>query len=610
MSVLYVRNKDGSFSPVQGSGPAGEKGDTGPAGPQGETGPVGPQGIQGPKGDPGEKGDKGDKGEQGIQGAAGPQGPQGETGATGAQGPKGDTGETGAQGPKGDTGPQGPQGEKGDTGPEGPKGEKGDTGATGPAGPQGETGPVGPQGPQGEKGDKGDKGDTGSAGIQGPKGDTGETGPAGPQGEAGPVGPTGPQGETGPQGPKGDKGDKGDTGPQGEKGDPGDQGPKGDTGKQGEQGPKGDTGATGPQGPQGETGPQGPKGDTGATGPQGPQGIQGEPGAKGDKGDKGDTGATGPQGPQGVQGEKGNTGATGAKGDKGDPGNDYVLTDGDKSEIAAKVIEILGGNPIFGIVDSNNNIVVSGNLPDGTYPVKYKMEDGSTVNIGNLVLDTNVYYSVTNSLTNCVSSNSAKQAIGGQAYSATITANSGYELKSVTATMGGSAVSVSGGVINIANVTGNIVITAVAEEVKVSEPTNFAEYNSTNTSDWSIWINNARAGSDGKYRSDTYADGYGTPVVSNYIEVQNGDVVEFTGIYALNKNTVVYGETKNELKASVITSQTNYLKDIIISNDDRSVQFTVNHSSVRYIRIGGYVGTPNHPVSEISIKIKRNGEYL
>ena len=208
----------------------------------------------------------------------------------------------------------------------------------------------------------------------------------------------------------------------------------------------------------------------------------------------------------------------------GDPGNDYVLTDGDKAEIAALALEMLGGNPIFGVVDSSNNIVVSGNLPDGTYSVKYEMENGTKVNIGNLVLDSTVYYTVKNTLTNCTNSNSATKVKQGGSYSATITANDGYELKSVTATMGGSAVSVSNGKINIASVTGNIVITAVAEE-KAKEPTNFVEYNADNTSDWSIWINNARAGSDGLYRSDTVSDDYGTPVVTNYIAVQTGDTI-------------------------------------------------------------------------------------
>lgn len=45
---------------------------------------------------------------------------------------------------------------------------------------------------------------------------------------------------------------------------------------------------------------------------------------KGEKGDKGDKGDTGAQGKQGVQGE---------------PGKDYVLTKGDKEEIAEQVFE-------------------------------------------------------------------------------------------------------------------------------------------------------------------------------------------------------------------------------------------------------------------------------
>ncbi len=185
----------------------------------------------------------------------------------------------------------------------------------------------------------------------------------------------------------------------------------------------------------------GAKGDTGATGAQGP---------------KGDTGATGP---------KGDTGAQGPKGDKGDP---YTLSEADKAAITASVIESLGGNPVFGYVDANNNIIVSGNLADGSYSVKYEMENGSTVNVGSLVLDSNVYYSITKNLTNCSINNSATQAVGGNSYSATITANSGYELKTVSVTMGGNPVSVSGGVINIATVTGDIVITAVAEEKAVT----------------------------------------------------------------------------------------------------------------------------------------------
>lgn len=141
----------------------------------------------------------------------------------------------------------------------------------------------------------------------------------------------------------------------------------------------------------------------------------------------------------------------------------YLFIDGSPHgnglDIKADVVE----GDVFGYVDENNTIMLNGALVEGTYTVKYEMDDGSVIEIGDLVLDSNTYYSVTNNLTNCTNSNGDTQAVGGKSYSATISANSGYELSSVVVTMGGSSVSVSGGNINIANVTGNIVITAVAE---------------------------------------------------------------------------------------------------------------------------------------------------
>jgi hypothetical protein len=136
--------------------------------------------------------------------------------------------------------------------------------------------------------------------------------------------------------------------------------------------------------------------------------------------------------------------------------------------------EVVEGD-VFGYVDENNNIVLRGALANGIYTVKYEIEDEDgnvkIIEIGDMELDNKVYYSVTSNLTNCSISNSTKTVVAGGSYTATITANSGYELKSVTVTMGGSPVSVSGGIINIPNVTGDIVITAVAEKTVVT-PTN------------------------------------------------------------------------------------------------------------------------------------------
>lgn len=295
----------------------------------------------------------------------------------------------------------------------------------------------------------------GPQGIQGPKGDPGEKGEQGAQGA------------TGPQGPAGE---------QGEKGEKGEQGPQGIQGIQGEKGDKGDKGDPGAQGIQGEKGIQGDKGEKGEQGPAGADGAKGE---KGDKGDKGDTGPAGPDGYTPVKGK------------------DY-WTEEDKEEINEELskkltlgvhtdglvyvfvngqpqgngVEFIGNSgDVVGYVDSANNIVLTGNIADGTYTVKYEMEDGSIIDIGEMVLDSNTYYSVTNNLTNCISGNNATEVVEGGSYFATISANDGYDLSSIVVTMGGTDITssaVSGGTISIANVTGNIVITAVATESVVT----------------------------------------------------------------------------------------------------------------------------------------------
>ena len=125
------------------------------------------------------------------------------------------------------------------------------------------------------------------------------------------------------RGPKGDKGDKGDDGfIQFEELTP--EQKEELRGPQGIQGPRGETG---PAGPKGEQGIQGPKGETGDVGPAGRDGAQGPKGPKGDKGD------TGERGPEGLQGPIGETGPA---------GQDYVLTEADKQEIAG-MVEVSGG---------------------------------------------------------------------------------------------------------------------------------------------------------------------------------------------------------------------------------------------------------------------------
>lgn len=73
--------------------------------------------------------------------------------------------------------------------------------------------------------------------------------------------------------------------------------------------------------------------------------------------------------------------------------------------------------------------------------------------------------SVKQNLTHCTSSYSGATAARGEAFNATITADDTYTLGTVTVTMGGvdiSATAVSGGTITIAEVTGDLIITAEA----------------------------------------------------------------------------------------------------------------------------------------------------
>ena len=92
-------------------------------------------------------------------------------------------------------------------------------------------------------------------------------------------------------------------------------------------------------------------------------------------------------------------------------------------------------------------------------------------------------YTITNNLTNCSTNNNNTSVNSGSSYSATLSANSGYQLSTVTITMGGTNITntaYSNGNINISNVTGNIVITASATATQVVPTTYTITNNLTN----------------------------------------------------------------------------------------------------------------------------------
>lgn len=84
-------------------------------------------------------------------------------------------------------------------------------------------------------------------------------------------------------------------------------------------------------------------------------------------------------------------------------------------------------------------------------------------------------YTITNTLSNATNTNTATEIEENQSYTATITANEGYSINSVIITMGGKDITntvYNNGNINIANVTGNLVITVKCTEIV--EPTSYS----------------------------------------------------------------------------------------------------------------------------------------
>lgn len=154
---------------------------------------------------------------------------------------------------------------------------------------------------------------------------------------------------------------------------------------------------------------------------------------------------------------------------------------------------------------------------------------------------TPVNYTVTNTLTNVVNSNTNTSIASGSTYSATLTASSGYTLTggTVNITMGGMDITssaYSGNVISISNVTGNIVITAsaVKDEVAVTDNNLVNKAESLNSSD--------PYGED--YNGDGVADGYKKDYrlssSAPYESQKTGYVSTGWIPYAFNPSNVIY----------------------------------------------------------------------
>ena len=113
----------------------------------------------------------------------------------------------------------------------------------------------------------------------------------------------------------------------------------------------------------------------------------------------------------------------------------------------------------------NNFKLVLGD--NNTIKLMFGTKELSSITInGGTVEPTPNTYSITNTLSNATNSNNATSIEENVSYTANISANNGYKLKTVTVTMGGTDITntaYSSGIITISSVTGNIIITVITE---------------------------------------------------------------------------------------------------------------------------------------------------
>ena len=267
---------------------------------------------------------------------------------------------------------------------------------------------------------------------------------------------------------------------------------------------------------------------------------------------------------------------------KGLSTNDYTNEDKQKlqncitgSNIDSAVSAYLEAHPITGGITATAKNLLIAILRNGVYT-----SDQSS-NITNLVgalsasggdTPSITYYNITNNLTNCTNGNINSTVEENTSYSCAITANSGYELNTVTVTMGGvdiTSTAYSNGNIAISKVTGNIVITATATEKQVvaEMPTNGlvdlfdfrnCEYDNSSTTKIKAtkgngglygWFNSGVEKQDAKYgikSSKTYS--YSTDYSTNGASANSSFTQVFMSYFSTNTgNNPLFNPTWGKL---------------------------------------------------------------
>lgn len=131
-----------------------------------------------------------------------------------------------------------------------------------------------------------------------------------------------------------------------------------------------------------------------------------------------------------------------------------------------KSINWTSSNTAIATVDEQGNVT---GVSVGSVTIQAKTADGGYIDTCSVTVQQAVInYTITNNLTNAINSNTATSITENSSYSGTITATEGNRITSAVITMGGTDVTsdvYSNGEISIGAVTGDVVITVIAEEI-------------------------------------------------------------------------------------------------------------------------------------------------
>ena len=200
-------------------------------------------------------------------------------------------------------------------------------------------------------------------------------------------------------------------------------------------------------------------------------------------------------------------------------------------------------------------------------------------------------YSITNNLTHCTTSNTAKTINANSKYSTTINVETGFVLNSITVTMGGTDITnsvVNNNVITINSVTGNIVITAKAIEQVVTPTTytitNNLTYCNTSNSTTSVTKGGSfstiiTAKSGYKINSITVTMG-GTNITSTALNGNSISISNVTGNIVITAKAILITPSTYTITNNLTSCNNSNSAEIVSANSKYSATITADEGYV------------------------------